>query len=167
MLNVETARQVAPAVPPAHPAPATSGTPSQSDLGYWEQVWFTLVKQQWTSLAIVPTHPQKSALGAARALAEVGRPYQVEPVDVLDAEQLVPGDVPAALGALLAETEARARVLIAVRSPLDHAAAIPLVRAADAAVLLVHLGESELSRARRTIACIGAAHFVGSITVAP
>jgi len=162
---METSLQIAPAMPPAHPAPALA-MPSQADLGHWEQLWFTLLKQQWMSLAIVPTHPQISALSAARALAEVGRPYQVEPVDVLDAERLVPGDVPAALAALLAETDARARVIIAVRSPLDHAAAIPLVRAADGAVLLVHLGQSELSRARRTIACIGTAHFVGSIAVA-
>src|SRR3982074_1756223 len=117
----------------------------------WAQLWFTLARFPWRSLALVPADPSISSLSAAHALSEAGRPYQRDPGYVGDAERVAPNDVIGILGSLSADEAGETKTLIAVRSPLLHQPAIPIVRTADAAVLLVRLGTSDIEHARRTL----------------
>lgn len=131
----------------------------------WARIWFSLVRQPWSVLAVVPAHAGLSSAAAARALAEVGREYQTEPVEVADAEGMAAAGVRALLGSLAERSGSGGRILIAVRCPLDDPAAIPLARAADAAVLLVRLGRTNLRDAREVMEAIGAESFAGSVIV--
>jgi hypothetical protein len=114
---------------------------------------------------VVPGHRHASALFAANALAEVGRRYQSEPIHVIDAERIASGDVGSVLATIEERSAVGTRVIMAVSSPLTHDAAIPAARAADAAVLVVRIGQARIEEARRTLECVGAGTFIGSVAV--
>jgi hypothetical protein len=133
----------------------------------WGHTWFTLLQVQWTSLVLVPAEPGLDTVEVARALADVGRQYQFEPIQVIDAGDVASGTLQGVLGTIEQFNGSVARLLIAVSSPLTHDAAIPAARAADAAVLVVDVGRTPLASARRTIACVGASHFLGAIARHP
>jgi hypothetical protein len=133
----------------------------------WSAVWFALSQHAWSSLAVVPAHPSVSALHVSCAIAEIGQQYEEGGVMVLDAERVAPETVRNLSAGLDERGSARQRTLVAVSSPLVDPAAVPVVRMADAAVLVVPLGTTELDWARRTIASISAGYFLGSITTVP
>jgi hypothetical protein len=142
----------------------TSATAGTSDTT-WQQLWFTLTRTEWGTLAVVPVDRGAAAIAVARALADAGRQYQTEAVEVIDAAQLAPGDVQKVLRGFDDHPADGRRVLVAVGAPLDEAPAIPIARATDAAVLLVHVGQTEIGRIRRTLSCIGDDRFAGSIAI--
>ena len=133
----------------------------------WSAAWFSLSQHAWSSLAIVPAHPSVSALDVACAIAEVGQQFEEAGVMVLDAERVQPETLRHLQAGLAERGSARKRTLVAVSSPLVDPAAVPVVRMADAAVLVVPLGLTELGWARRTIVSISAGYFLGSITTVP
>lgn len=149
---------------------AIRSLPSPSDAAPshpWGQTWFSLLQAQWNSLVLVPADPGDSTVFAAKALADVGRLYQFEPIQVINAGDVASGDLQGVLGTIQQFNGSAARLLIAVSSPLTHDAAIPAARAADAAVLVVGMGTSSMVNARRTIDCIGASHFIGAVALRP
>jgi hypothetical protein len=145
---------------PVHRVGASPIAPYSDHLS---ELWFKLSEHDWTSLALVPAERGSSAVSLACALAEFGRPYQSGPLHVLNMERMNPSQVPDMLQALRDAAMSGARVLIAVGSPLAHHIAVPVTRAADAAILVVKLGRTETRQARRTIACIGPSYFVGTV----
>jgi hypothetical protein len=131
----------------------------------WSRIWFNLLGREWRSLALVPAAPGVPALPVAERLLDCAHAYQSGAVRLVDAQGALPGDV-AAFDALVADhVAARERVLVVLSSPLAHASAIPLARAADAALLVVPLGEAGVRESRRTVAAVGHARFAGSLTV--
>jgi len=131
----------------------------------WQQLWFSAVQHGWSSLAIVPAQPGISSLEAARMFAAAGRLYHQRPVHLIEAETTDPTTTSFVISSAANRVAAGEQVIIAVDSPLSHPAAIPLARAADAALLLVPLGRTGLVAAHRTINCVGRQHFIGSITL--
>lgn len=138
---------------------------SAMDEEAWSQLWFTLERHGWGSLALVPAAPGMSTRALAACLARAARAYEAIPIDVIDAEHAVPEDVQSIIATVASRAAAGARVLITLPSPLVRSPAIPLARTADAALLVVPLEQSAVSEARRTVAAIGGPHFVGSVTV--
>lgn len=131
----------------------------------WSQLWFSLLKQHWSSLALVPAAPNVSTLAQAERLEEWAREYRTGPVHVFDARQAAPGDVAAAVAEVASRASEGERVLLVVSSPLVRPSAIPLARAASAALLVVPLGTTAARDARRTVAAVGRGHFLGSVTL--
>jgi hypothetical protein len=131
----------------------------------WQQLWFAALRHRWSSLVLVPAQAGVSVVPAARALTAVGRLYHQCPVHLIEAE----GTDPSATGFVVSSAKNRVaageRVIISVDSPLSHPVAIPIARAADAALLLVPLGRTLLASARLTIDCIGRQHFIGGIVL--
>jgi hypothetical protein len=162
--------------PPQAPGPhappqatqQTSTRTSGGTSGYgeeWPPVWFSLVQHEWTSIVLVPARPGMSTLGVARALAAAGRLYEERTVCCLEAEHVPPTAVRKVIADLRDRSATGERTVVAVSSPLDDHGAVPIARAADAAVLVVPLGEAGLAEAKKTIAAIGAGSFIGAITV--
>lgn len=147
--------------------PAADMDSARANTEEWAQLWFTLERHGWGSLALVPAAADTSSRRLADGLVDAARAYHTSPVEVIDAEYVAPEDVQAVIAAVRARSGVGARVLIALASPLVRAPAIPLARAADAALLVVPLENSAAGDARRTIAAIGAPHFLGSVTVRP
>jgi len=131
----------------------------------WPPVWFSLVQHAWTSIVLVPARPGMSTLGVARALAAAGRLYEERTVCCLEAEHVPPTAVRKVIADLRDRSATGERTVVAVSSPLDDHGAVPIARAADAAVLVVPLGEAGLAEAKKTIAAVGAGAFIGAITV--
>ena len=57
------------------------------------------------------------------------------------------------------------RIFIALRSTTENPTAVPLAKAADAAVLCVELGKTDMRAAERTLEAVGRAKFLGTILV--
>ncbi|GJG89210.1 hypothetical protein tb265_43910 [Gemmatimonadetes bacterium T265] len=146
-------------------APDVASSNTGADAEEWSQLWFTLERHGWGSLALIPAAPGASARALAERLAHAARAYQTTAVEVFDAEHAAPEDVQAVVAAVGGRAAVGERVLLVVASPLIRASAIPLARAADAAALVVPLGEVGAADARRTVGAVGHPHFVGSVTV--
>jgi hypothetical protein len=150
---------------PAAPRPAGGpARPAQHD-DAWAQLWFTLERHAWTTLAIVPADEQASTLRAARALVDAGQLYREGAVELLDATGTTPEMIEQVAAATPELTLRGLKVVIAVGSPLVHPAAIAIARAADAALLAVPLGGVTRAVGHRTIESIGREHFIGSIAM--
>ncbi len=131
----------------------------------WSRLWFSISERPWRTLALVPASPNVSALPEAERLLECARAYGTGGVQIIDAQNAAPADV-AAVAEQAAECAARGqRVLIVLSSPRVCAPAIPLARGADAAVLVVPLGEAGILEARSAVSAVGHGRFLGSITV--
>jgi hypothetical protein len=154
---------------PAGPVRADAGpVPGDATLpeALWQQIWFAARRRPWSSLALVPAHPGTSALFIAEALVSVGGLHGERPVKLLDAEGAQLSDVAPMLKSLAAIVGREEIAVVAVDGPGDHAATIPIVRAADAAILVVPLGASCFRDARRAMDLVGRDRFVGAVTLA-
>jgi hypothetical protein len=143
------------------PIPAADPVPGVQ----WQQVWFAALRRPWSSLALIPSHPGSSALFVAEALAAVGRLHGQRPARLLDAEGVDLPNVGDVLRSLAAITGREELAVVAVGCPIDKAASIPIARTADAALLVVPLGEGRFEEARRAIDLVGREHFMGAVTL--
>jgi hypothetical protein len=131
----------------------------------WPAVWFTLAEHEWSSIVIVPAHPDVSASATARSLVAAARVYEQRPVAVLDADEIIPSAVRDVIARIEEGARAGELTVIALPSPLKNQSAIPIARAADAAALLVSLGKAEFNDSRRTVDLIGRSRFIGAINL--
>ena len=143
------------------PVPAQTPLPEAR----WQQIWFAALRRPWSSMVLVPAHPGTSALFIAEALVAVGRLHGERPVRLLDAEGTELPDVADVLTSLAAIRERQERAVVAAGCPLTRAASIPIARAAEAAVLVLPLGESRFSDARRALDLVGRDRFIGAVTL--
>ena len=56
--------------------------------------------------------------------------------------------------------------MVAVDAPMQNPGAIPLILAADAALIIIRLGTSELESARSIIDIVGRDRILGTVAVA-
>lgn len=123
-------------------------------------VWLRVLRAEWTTLAVLPTAPGLSAREVATALADTARAHRLNPVRTLA--------VPAAPGAPLDLASARGgdvRTAIAVEHPALRPAAMPAILDADAVLLLVRLGTSELRAVRELVELVGRERVAGCVLV--
>jgi hypothetical protein len=152
--SAETPRQSA-AVPRSDPRAADA----------WAQLWFSVERHPWSTIAVVPASPAEDSLSAARSLAGAGNTYREGGVALVDATRAQPSAIPGLVAAANEGVASGARVVIAVDSPLSNPAAIAIARAVDAALLAVPLGRSKIADARRTVETVGRDRFIGSIAI--
>jgi hypothetical protein len=150
--------------PDKHSRSARHHHASQSQT--WPGLWFKLAEKEWSSIVVVPAHPDVSASATVRALVAAARVYEQRPVAVLDADEIVPSAVRDVIAKMEEGARAGELTVIALPSPLKNQSAIPIARAADSAVLLVSLGKAEFDDSRRTVDLIGRSRFVGAINLA-
>ena len=115
--------------------------------------------------SLVPAHPGTSARFVAEALVAVGRLHDDRPVRLLDAEGTKLPDVASVQKSLVAIVDRQELAVAAVDCPLTHPASIPIARTAGAAVLVLPLGETRFSEARRAMDLVGRARFIGAVTL--
>lgn len=131
----------------------------------WQKLWFATQRRSWTSLAVVPSGDgmSTSSLEVATALAEIGWIHLGMPIHVTDARELDIGGIEACLSDTRSRIKIGERVILAVSPVRDNAAAVRVAQAADAAILCVLLGRSEVAAAESTIEQIGRSAFLGSV----
>jgi hypothetical protein len=131
------------------------GVPRQDE---FRDLWFAIVRQEWSALVLVPAHGGASAVPIAQLLSEIGG------VDLICAEGVTPASSARVTQAMLASA-ARGRLIVALDPIVSNPAGLPVALAADAALLCVILGETEIASARRTVEMIGLDRFIGCVTL--
>jgi hypothetical protein len=124
-----------------------------------------VLREKWSTLALVAMDPGASGRAVASALVELARSSRLPPVRVLHAAGVPAAQVPGLLDELAAGRAGETRSVVTVSDPRTSPASVPLLLAADAAVLLVRLGATELASIEDALALLGRDHVLGCIVV--
>jgi hypothetical protein len=147
------------------PPPSAEETPAAAPPSpELSRLWFALDRRGWNYLVVVPAHPGAPALDAGQALMEAGSPYPEPPLRLVDATGIEPAGAPRMVQEVRRRVEQGERVIVVIDSLLTHPASIPLALAADTALLVITLGESDFGSANKTLTLVGAERFAGSVT---
>lgn len=161
--------QPEPVVPPARPH--GSVVPSL-DI---QELWYTALRWEWSSLVLVPAHPGGSAVWIAKALAEVGASHRGRALKITPQ-----GTTIESTSELIEDLTAQSTIrpmktgterwnlgqsIIAIDSVVTDPAGIAVALAADAVLLCLELGKSDIASAQRTVQLIGREHFIGCVIV--
>jgi hypothetical protein len=145
-----------------------SAAPDLWQAADWQRLWLatrTENKRRWRSLALVPAGPGASPetlLQIAVTLAHTGMVHVGLPIHVADATRVtLPELVPFSEG-LAAHMRDTEMMVLALSALSENVTSLALAKAADCALLCVVQGEMSTADARKTVAQIGAAHFIGS-----
>jgi len=133
----------------------------------WQRLWLATrnEKRRWRSMALVPAGPgvsPETMMQIAVALAHTGMVHVGMPIHVADATRVTLADlVPFSEGLAyhMRETE---MMVLALSALTENVTSLPLAKAADCALLCVVPGEMSTADAKKTVAQVGPAHFVGS-----
>jgi hypothetical protein len=143
-----------------------------------QQLWMMLTQQSWSTLALVPGHEGGSALNVAYEVAEVGRAYLRRPLELLCAEGIEmagatgwlrdahDGVVTRVPGDRLAKAELFRR-LVVIEPVVTNPDGIAIARAADAVMIVVQKGVTDLAAVRWTLEAIGRPTCIGCALVSP
>ena len=123
------------------------------------------MRGSWSSIAVVPTDPGTSTRVVTSALVEVARLHDVGPFKVVDAEGASVAEGIRFAQEVAAIVAAGGRAVVAVDSLMKSLSGVPLVRDADAALLVVRLGSSNFGWVQSTIDIIPAGRVVGSVAL--
>jgi hypothetical protein len=157
-------------------------TPTPADEPIWsgipplamQQLWFSIQRQQWSSLVVVPAGPESLVLDFGRPLYQVARLAMGERLRLLDARGIKLNrtaplilEMTGAAPAHPPSVEWSERALVLIESVLSQPSGIPIALAADAALLCVEMGKTSLASVRETMQIIGSQRFLGCITLSP
>jgi len=155
-----------------HPASASSmigpnraAVPADAPRHELRQMWLSLVRGNWSSIVIVPTDAGIPTRDVVGALLEAVALHEMERFQIIDAVGASP-----AHGELLAQDLASvvargARAVVAVDSLMQSLGGTPLVRDADAALLVVRLGVSNYDTVQSTIDIVGRERILGAVAL--
>ncbi len=140
--------------------PITADLPS-TDV---QRLWFATLKKEWSSLAVLPSHPGGSAEPIAKALARVAALQKDSSIKLIDASGT---DLAGASRLIIEMTSHVAQgglAIVVLDSVISNPAGIPVALAADAALLTVELKQADIDTGRRTLELLGEAKFVGAVS---
>ena len=160
--------------------PASVPSPGNRRLGYsfeLQELWFSLMRRQWTSLALVPAGPEGSTMELARSVAEIGGRFRGAPLALLEGAHL---DLESAAQLTMNVQNSAAswsqparplsvqndpRTLVALESVLENPMGIPVALAADAIIVVVQRGSTSRRDAQRTLQVLGREQVLGVVLV--
>ncbi len=128
-----------------------------------QNLWLALQKKTWRVLAVVPAMRQIASPDVANAIAEVAWQYRGEPTVVLDLRDITLRLVDYHKKEIEEHVKKGECVIVALASIDQNMTTIALAQNADAAVLVVRLGETPMKASVRAVEEIGHDKFVGTI----
>jgi len=131
----------------------------------WQRIWLAIQSKDWRSLAIVPGSQGLSTLGVAQALVDVGWQHRGLPIGLADLRNVTLPYIDSVIDEVRGHIYSGERVLIALRSPFENPATVPIAQSADGALLCVRLGQTKISGAEKVLEQVGKGRFLGSIVV--
>lgn len=129
------------------------------------QQLLTCLRGSWHSLAVVPAAPQLSASVVASALVDVSNLVRGQQARLFSAEGLEMVGVSKIIVDVTHHVDDGGLAIVTVDSVVAKQTGIPMTLAADAALLVVHLGATRMEDARRTVELIGEKKFIGAVTI--
>lgn len=131
----------------------------------YQQQLLTCLRGNWNSLAVVPAAPQVSVSAIASALVEVSHLVRGRQAKLFSAEGLEMGGVSKVIVDMIHQVDEGGLAVVTVDSVISKQAGVPVTLAADAALLVVHLGVTRTEDAKRTVELIGEDKFIGAVTL--
>ena len=134
----------------------------------WQRLWLSIwgTKRPWRSLALVPAGPGTSPdvmTQLAVSMANAGNVYVKKPIHVADASGILHlKQMTSFSDQLTRYVSEPALVLLALPALKESATSLALAKAADCALLCILRGQMGRSDAKKTVAQVGAKHFIGS-----
>ncbi len=144
---------------------SASGAPYALDEIGLQNLWLALQRRRWRTLALVGIGSSVDTPYVGDLLARLSWRYSGQPSQVFDLRDVGMRLVEYQLRDVAARAEAGARVFMTIRSTSENPTSIGLGRFADAVVLVVGLGDSDLTIAERTIAEIGKDRVLGAVVL--
>lgn len=138
--------------------------PSTAQQQLYQQL-LTCLKGDWHSLVVVPASPGQSAAMVAHALVEVSTLARGKRAELFSTEGKEVSEVSRVIVEMMQHLGNGGLAISSVDSVLGSQSGIPVTLAVDAALLVVHLGLTDLEEARRTVELVGAKKFLGAVTV--
>ncbi len=132
-----------------------------------QQMWRSLLRGGWSSIAVVPTDPGTSARPVTAALAEVASREDVGPLRIIDAQGATVASGERLAQDLAAAVVSGTRAVAAVDSLMRSLGGVPLVRDAEAALLVVRLGASDFDSVQSTLEIVGRGRILGTVALPP
>ena len=130
-----------------------------------QQMWLHLVREKWSSLAIVPTEPGTSARTLTDPLVEMANFYDLGELKFVDAQGASLQEGVRLAQEITAAGAQGPRTVVALDSPMQSGGAVPLVMAVSAAVLLVRLGTSQTDTVGSIVDIMGRERILGAIAL--
>lgn len=157
-------------------------TPATSHEIEAQELWLSITRRDWRTLAVIPAHRDGSALSIATALAEAGSLLKGKPVELFSADradhsstgehstvmssrntsQIPLHQVPDAGLPPAAEKFER---VVALEPLASNPLGATIAQAAEAVLMVAESGVTELRAAKRTVEMIGRERFVGCVLV--
>jgi hypothetical protein len=167
----------------------STGLPSRE----LQELWFATRRRDWKSLVVVPAAPGLSAFPIAKALGEIGGIIRMSPVQVVNAEGLdlpsiamlvqefsneprhsgsvwtsgAPGNNGPQGAEPFSNNKQERAFIVAIEPVVTNPLALPLALAADAVLICLELGVTQLAAAQHTIHLVGRDRLVGSVLLSP
>lgn len=130
-----------------------------------QELWFSLEREPWNSLAVVPAAAGASTFNIVKSLKEVAEMRGLQSVQTIDCNRVGLAEVGEAQTRLQTFASLGHKVIFNTASPVDTPAAAALVRAADAVLLVAHLDRTYVADMQRVVAVVGREKFIGCVTV--
>jgi hypothetical protein len=130
-----------------------------------QMLWLGLQQRSWRSLAVMAAGEGIETLTVADTLAKIAWAYTGQPSCVFDMRDLNLRLLEHQIRDMAAQLQGGERVFVALRSINENPTAVPLAMAADAVVLCIELGRTDIKAAQRTLAAIGREKFLGTLLV--
>jgi len=129
-----------------------------------QRLWSSVARREWSSLVLVPVSPNASAKSIADGMMAIGSLFRPRP-KVFAGEGAGLPDGPRIAEEMKEHAQAGGTAIATVDPVVSSLAGIPVVLAADVAVLIVPLGEADLGSARSTIEIVGQDRILGCVAV--
>jgi len=132
-----------------------------------------MLRRAWNSLALVPVASGGTTFELGKALSELGAVFGGRPVRLLSGVDLTLDSLAQFIDTMVrlakkgggGTSNDDQRVVVVLNSVVNDPLGVAVALAADAVLLVVELGKSDIESARRTIDLIGSERFIGSVTI--
>jgi hypothetical protein len=130
-----------------------------------QRLWLSTQRREWRSLAIIGATKEVDTLWVAEMIAKLAWSYRGAPSCVFDLRDLSLRLVAHHEQDVATQVREGQTVTIALRSIFENPTAVPMARSADAVLLCLRLGVTDLKAAEQTIAEVGRDRLIGAIVV--
>jgi hypothetical protein len=161
----DAAIQLASDAPSAAIVARGAGSPRVPDDVRLQRLWLAMQRRPWRSLAVLASSNSVDAMWVAELVAKLVWWYRGEQSAVFDFRDLTLRLVDYHLAEVAAQ--ANAQIVVIMYSTFANPTSVPVAHSADAVVLCLELGKTDLKSTQQSIADIGADRVLGSIVLRP
>jgi hypothetical protein len=128
-------------------------------------LWSALLTTGWRCLVVIPVGPSTGVDSVLGALRSVLPPDASPPLEILDGRGASMGEGNRLAGQVVEGASAGRRIVAFIDPIIESLSGVPLVRAADSVLLVVHVDSPDVESLSSTLSIVGAERVVGSVAV--